>query len=146
MAQPLRVHTWIPSPIAAVGLKRSARGTKATFVAWGNNTFMSPKIAIVTSAARPVACRNHASARHIPVQQLLLSQRCPTTQSPACARLLERFDLRRDHFGALGIAGARVNIGGVPIIIKRAWPILQLQPGIAARAISGAVVGVDLQR
>jgi len=35
------INEYLPAR-AAAGLKPSARGTKATFVAWGNNTFMIP--------------------------------------------------------------------------------------------------------
>ena len=37
-----RVHKDITSPHAAAGLKPSAGSTKATSVAWGNNSFMNP--------------------------------------------------------------------------------------------------------
>ena len=57
----------------------------------------------------------------------------------------ERLDLRRDRFGALGIASARVDLGGMLVILKRAGRILQLQPCIAARAIGSAVVGIEIQ-
>jgi hypothetical protein len=35
-------HKDITSPFATVALKRSATTTKATFVAWGNYSFMNP--------------------------------------------------------------------------------------------------------